>query len=253
MRKVALETTDTYCTNIYNKLGELTDNGIITKEKVENFYLYVLSAHASIEKLPHKITRKTALVLRELVDQMHQELSKPAEGVVWLDTDQIMSPATWQRLRTTIHEARQTIFSLFWVRGATWSDIDTRIAAEVRQGACEWPRDRSEHGRKTFLQMGSSGVTVALEKGTLQYLVFECTQGDGKELMTVCTNQMDYKSGVSMVTGGTLSLDRLQLTFLSSPTIDITWRKHASDATTIVDEKTIRTALMLHFDSAKGI
>ncbi len=135
MHRAALETTDIYCNKIYDKLSEFKDN-TITKEEVEYFYLYVLSIHTSIENLSHKVTKKTALVLQELVNHIYQELSKTADEVVRLDTDQIMPPAIRQRLQATIQEVKQTIFSLFWTRGATWTDIDSHIAVEVRQDTC---------------------------------------------------------------------------------------------------------------------
>jgi hypothetical protein len=100
---------------------------------------------------------------------------------------------------------------------------------------------------------GGIGGDNGSGKRNPQYLVFECVQEDGKELMEACTNQRDYKLGISTVTGATLSLDRLQLPFLSSPTIAITWRKFANETVTTVDEKAVRTVLMLLFNLGKAI
>jgi hypothetical protein len=230
-RTQAINTTTTYCEQTQNMFNNLKDKERIDRDDIESLHFYTASACTSVENLPHKVTRRTAVLLRELVNTLHQHLSKSDVEIAGDGTDHLMSSDMWWKIQTSICEAKEEIFMLFWAKGSTWTDIDTQILAEIRKGTSTWPRDRSERAKKAFLAMGASGVTAAAEKSTLQSMVFECEKEVGKELMTTCTGVKEYKQEGSMMTGGSLSLDRLNLTFLLSPVIHISWRNQTTRKT----------------------
>ena len=74
----------------------------------------------------------------------------------------------------------------------------------------------------------------------------------GKDMMTTCTGVKEYKQGGSIVTGGALPLDRLHLTFLRSPVIQISWRNQ-TNVENIIDEKTVMATILRYLEAAGGI
>lgn len=182
------------------------------------------SACTSVENLSHKVTRKTTVLLREVVNRLYQSLARTDAEICKEGSNHLMPANIWEQIQVSILEARNSTFRLFWTKGSTWSDIDTSIAVEIRKGASTWSRDRSERAKKAFLTLGAVGVQAATDKSTLQYMSFECEDEPGTEIMSTCTGVKEYKQGGSMVTGGFLPLDRLHLTFLPSPDIFVAWR-----------------------------
>ena len=113
-------------------------------------------------------------------------------------------------VRDLVKHLNQSLCMLdVWVKGCIWSESDAQIVAEIKKNTCNWPRDRSERTRKSFMTVDTLWVTVVMDKSVVQHIVFECTKENKATLMTTCTNKRDYKQGSSMVTGGTFSLDCL--------------------------------------------
>ncbi len=252
MRTLAISTTETYCDQAKNTFDNFKGQGKIGREEVEHLHFYLASACTSVENLSHKVTRKTAALLREMVNTVQQYLAKSDKEINGDKADNVLTPDTWAKLRASLTEEKKEPFMLFWARGSTWTEIDAQILAEIRKGTSTWPRDRSERAKKAFLVLGASGVTSAVEKSTLQHMVFECEEDRGNEIMTTCTGVKEYKQGGSMVSGGTLSLDRLHLPYLPSPTIHITWR-NLTNVESVVDETTVMAAIMRYLEAAGGI
>ena len=252
MRTQAISTTEIYCDQAQNIFNNLKVQGKIGKEEVESLHFYMASACTSVENLSHKVTRKTAALFREMVNTVQHYLSKSDMEIDGDEADHILAPDMWAKIRASLTEEKKEPFMLFWAKGSTWTDIDAQILAEVRKGTSTWHRDRSERARKAFLVLGASGVAAAVEKSTLQYMVFECEEDRGNEIMTTCTGVKEYKQGGSVVSGGTLSLDRLHLPYLLSPTIYITWR-NLTNVESVVDETTVMAAIMRHLEAAEGI
>jgi hypothetical protein len=251
MRTLAISTTETYCDQAQNTFDNFKGQGKMGREEVERLHFYLASACTSVENLPHKVTRRTAALLREMVNTVQQYLAKSDKEIDEDEADDILTPDIWAKLRASLAEEKKVPFMLFWARGATWTEIDAQILVDVRKGTSTWSRDRSERAKKAFLAVGASGVISALEKSTLEHIVFECEEDRGNEIMTTCTGVKEYKQGGSMVSGGTLSLERLHLPYLPS-TIHITWR-NLTNAESVVDKTTVTAAIMRYLEAAGGI
>jgi WD40 repeat protein len=252
MRTQAISTTETYCHQAQNTFDNFKSQGKIGRDEMESLHLYLASACTSVENLSHKVTRKTAALLREMVNTVQHYLANSDMEIDGDKADHILTLDMWEKIRASLTEEKKEPFMLFWAKGSTWTDIDAQILAEIRKGTSTWPRDRQERAKKAFRGLGASGVTAALEKSTLQYMVFECEEDKGNEIMTTCTGVKEYKQGGSMVSGGTLSLEHLHLPYLLSPTIHITWR-NLTNMESVVDDTTVKAAIMRHLEAAEGI
>ena len=101
--------------------------------------------------------------------------------------------------------------------------------------------------------VGALGVWAAVERVNLQYVVIECTREIGDKIKAKCTNQKEMKQGASMVMGGSLSLDCLQVSLIPAPSIPIYWKCQQNTAELLFDETAARVALLTHFESAEGV
>jgi hypothetical protein len=68
MRTQAISTTETYCDQAQNTFNNLNGQGKISREDIERLHFYLASACTSVENLSHKVTRKTAALLRDTVN-----------------------------------------------------------------------------------------------------------------------------------------------------------------------------------------
>ena len=142
--------------------------------------------------------------------------------------------------------------SFLWAKG--WPELDLQIVAESKKSNGQsWPRDRTERYRKVFMMIGALAVTAAMDRSTVQQIVFECTKETGDDIKSRCSNIREYKQGPSMATGGSLPMDGLLSPPSPIPSLNISWRTERTNVLEQVDETKVREAIRTFLNTAKGI
>jgi hypothetical protein len=252
-RVQAINVTETFCSNIHTKWTTLSRKEELTKDGVENLLLYTISAQTSVAKLSHKITQETAILLKALSEHLSLALRASEEDISSPRTvEKLLPDNMWQLIEESIARAKSMETSFLWAKG--WPELDLQIVAESRKSNGQsWSRDRSERYRKVFMMIGALAVTAAMDRSTVQQIVFECTREIGDDIKSSCSNIREYKQGPSMTTGGSLPMDGLLSPPSPIPSLNISWRTERTNALEQVDETKVREAIRAFLSTAKGI
>ena len=112
---------------------------------------------------------------------------------------------------------------IFWIRGAAWTVIDNVLSDSKTEH--DFGRDKPSRSRRVLAELGALAVVAIKDKMIFHYLMFECSQKTGADIMSRCASIRELKQGALMTKTGYLPLTHVP----GEPSVTISWRNTTID------------------------
>jgi hypothetical protein len=248
MRLKAVELGRTFVGNLETRWQEIWSGmDSPSSAELENFLIYATSVATNMAQSSHKVTATTADILTKMTTSLSQILGSPAKTDPAKAAESLLSNEWWKDLKDSLHSQEGETPVIFWIRGAAWSDIDSALSDSKTEH--DFGRDKPTRSRRVPTELGASAVAAVKDKMIFHYIMFECSQRVGADIVSKCASIRELKQGALMIKTGNLPLTHVP----GEPSVAISWRNTTADPNERTDMKALVEKLKEHLMVNQGV
>lgn len=248
MRLKAVESGRTFVGNMESRWQEIwAGMDSPSSAELENFLIYATSVTTNMAQSSHKVTATTTDMLTKMTTSLSQILGSQAKTEPAKAAESLLSNGWWQELKDSLHPQEGETPVIFWIKGAAWTDIDSVLSDSKTEH--DFGRDKPSRSRRVLMELGASAVLAVKDKMIFQYIMFECSQQVGADIVSKCASIRELKQGALMVKTGNLPLTHVP----GEPSVTISWRNTTADPKERTDMKALVAKLKEHLMINQGV